>query len=104
MPQPLPAHGCATRIQQELSASFLPSRSQWNCTFTRPYLSVKISSPAGPTTTAVCVPSIARRRRYPLRPERQRQRDAGRTGSVIERFPVRASVDSCCRRGVVHAR
>ena len=34
-----------TRTQQELSASFLPSRSQWNCTFTRPYLSVKISSP-----------------------------------------------------------
>ena len=34
----------------------LPSRSQWNCTFTRPYLSAKISSPAGPTTTAVCTP------------------------------------------------
>ena len=56
MPHCLPAHGVPTRTQQELSASFLPSRSQWNCTFTRPYLSVKISSPAGPTTVAVCVP------------------------------------------------
>ena len=46
----------ATRTQQELSASFLPCRSQWNWTFTRPYLSVKISSPDGPTTTAVWVP------------------------------------------------
>ena len=44
-PQFLPAHGCDTRTQQELFSSFLPSRSQWNCTFTRPYLSVKISSP-----------------------------------------------------------
>ena len=35
---------------------FFPSRSQWNCTFTRAYLSVKISSPGGPTTTAVCEP------------------------------------------------
>ena len=55
-PQPLPAQIVATRIQHELSASYFPSRSQWNCTFTRLYLSVKISSPAGPTTTAVCVP------------------------------------------------
>ncbi len=47
-PHCLPAHGVATRTQQELSASFLPSRSQWNCTFTRPYLSVKISSPGWP--------------------------------------------------------
>ncbi len=39
-PQPLPAHGCDTRIQQELFSSFLPRRSQWNCTFTRPNLSV----------------------------------------------------------------
>ncbi len=35
-----------------------PSRSQWNCTFTREYSSVKISSPAGPTTMAVCGPFI----------------------------------------------
>ena len=55
-PQFLPAHGCDTRTQHELFSFFLPSRSQWNCTFTRPYLSVKISSPAGPTTTAVCGP------------------------------------------------
>ena len=41
-PHSLPAHGCDTRTQQELFSSFvfLPSRSQWNCTFTRPYLSV----------------------------------------------------------------
>ena len=56
MPHCLPAQRVPTRTQHELSASFLPSRSQWNWTFTRPYLSVKISSPGGPTTTAVCVP------------------------------------------------
>ena len=38
-PQPFPAHTWATRSQQELSPLFFPSRSQWNCTFTRPYLS-----------------------------------------------------------------
>ena len=51
-----PAQGVPTRTQQELLASFLPWRSQWNWTFTRLYLSVKISSPGGPTTTAVWVP------------------------------------------------
>ena len=71
--------GVPTRTQQELSASFLPSRSQWNCTFTRPYLSVKISSPGGPTTTAVCVPWIDRPRRDPRRAERQRR--AGCSGT-----------------------
>ena len=45
------------RTQQELLSSPLPSRSQWNLTFTRPNSSVKISSPAGPTTIAVCGPS-----------------------------------------------
>ena len=49
---------CATRTQHELFVSCFPSRSQWNCTFTRPYLSVRISSPLGPTTTAVWVPAI----------------------------------------------
>ena len=52
-PQPLPAQGCWTRTQQELWSSRRPSRSQWNSTFTRPCSSVWISSPGGPTTTAV---------------------------------------------------
>ena len=56
MPKFLPAHGCDTRTQHELFSFFLPSRSQKNCTITRPYLSVNNSSPAGPTTTAVCGP------------------------------------------------
>ena len=56
-PHPEPAQSCATRTQQELFSSFFPSRSQWNCTFTRPYLSVVISSPASPTTMAVWGPS-----------------------------------------------
>jgi hypothetical protein len=55
-PQLAPPQLCDTRTQQELSAFFLPSRSQWNCTFTRPYLSGKMVSPGGPTTMAVCVP------------------------------------------------
>src|ERR1019366_4513439 len=55
-PHFLPAQFWDTRIQQELFSSFFPSRSQWNCTFTRPYWSTKISSPEGPTTTAVCEP------------------------------------------------
>ena len=55
-PHCLPAQTVPTRIQQELSALFLPSRSQWNWTLTRLYLSVKISSPGGPTTIADCVP------------------------------------------------
>ena len=56
MPHFPPAHGVPTRTQQELPASCFPWRSQWNCTFTRLYLSVKISSPGGPTTVAVCEP------------------------------------------------
>src|ERR1017187_2433309 len=55
-PHWLPAQYVATRTQQELLTSSDPSRSQWNWTFTRPYLSGKISSPAGPTTVAVCTP------------------------------------------------
>ncbi len=43
-------------MKQEEFWSSLPRRSQWNCTFTRAYLSVKISSPLGPTTVAVCGP------------------------------------------------
>src|SRR5258707_12267978 len=57
-PKLLLAHACATRTQQELSRFFFPSRSQKNWTLTRPYLSVEISPPAGPTTMAVCVPLI----------------------------------------------
>src|SRR5689334_5637816 len=60
-PKFLPAQGCDTRTQQlllSLRLFFLASRSQWNCTFTRPYLSVKISSPDGPTTTADCGPCM----------------------------------------------
>ena len=40
MPQLLPAQPWATRSQHELFSFFLPSRSQKNCTLTRPYLSV----------------------------------------------------------------
>jgi hypothetical protein len=61
-PQRRPAAICPTRTQQELSESFFPSRSQWNWTLMRPYLSVKISSPLGPTTTAVWVPCTTGRR------------------------------------------
>ena len=39
-PQPLPAQFCETRTQHELLSSRLPRRSQWNCSFTLPYLSV----------------------------------------------------------------
>ena len=60
-PQPAPAQAGETRTKQELFSSFLPSRSQWNCTFTRAYSSVKISSPDGPTTVAVCGPRITGR-------------------------------------------
>src|SRR5262245_34472929 len=56
MPQFLPAQEVDTRSQQELFSLRLPSRSQTNCTFTRLDLSTKISSPPGPTTTAVCTP------------------------------------------------
>jgi hypothetical protein len=55
-PHPLPAHAVDTRTQHELFSSCVPCRSQWNCTFTRPCGSVWISSPAGPTTNALCVP------------------------------------------------
>ncbi len=72
-PQPLPAWLWVTRIQHELSASALPSRSQWNWTFTRPYLSGKISSPGGPTTTAVCGPGTTGFGVVRERPERQRE-------------------------------
>src|ERR1035441_2066058 len=51
-----PAQNVATRTQQELLTLSVPTRSQWNWTFTRPYLSGKISSPEGPTTVAVCTP------------------------------------------------
>ena len=61
MPNLLLAHGVLTRTQHEVVPSFLPTRSQWKNTFTRPYLSVWISSPAGPTTVAVCGPWITGR-------------------------------------------
>src|SRR3546814_5092399 len=57
-PQDLPAHTWATRTQQELFSLFVPSRSQWNWSFTPPCSSVQISSPALPTTMAVCGPLI----------------------------------------------
>jgi hypothetical protein len=41
----------------EYSAYLLPFWSQWNWTFTRPYRSVQISLPEGPTTIAVCKPA-----------------------------------------------
>src|SRR5688500_3432099 len=56
VPHSFPVHIVATRTQQELLESYLPSRSQWNCTFTRPYLSVVISSPGTVTTNAVWLP------------------------------------------------
>ncbi len=56
MPKPWPDHEVATRTQAELRSSYSPTRSQWNCRRTRPYWSVWISSPAGPTTSAVCRP------------------------------------------------
>ena len=52
-PQPSP-----TRIQQVAPSSNSPSRSQGNCTRIRPYSSVWISSPAGPTTRATCTPRM----------------------------------------------
>ncbi len=55
-PQFFPAQAWETRIQQELFSLDWSWRSQWKCTFTRPYWSVQISSPLGPTTTAVCGP------------------------------------------------
>src|SRR5262245_22470842 len=59
-PSPAPAQGDATRIQHDESAASRssPLRSQWNFTFTRAYLSVKISSPGGATTTAVSGPGM----------------------------------------------
>jgi hypothetical protein len=56
MPYPEPAHAWLTRIHTELFSSNLPSRSQWNCTRTRPNSSVCTFSPAAPTTTALCTP------------------------------------------------
>src|ERR1017187_10400164 len=72
-PQLLPAQVCATRIQQELFSSLVPSRSQKNWTLMRPYWSVQISSPDLPTTTAVWVLGITG-----LRPRR-----GGRKGTVL---------------------
>ncbi len=57
-PHFFPAQGCATRIQHELLSSPSPRRSQWNWTLMRPYSSVWISSPEGPTTIAVWRPRI----------------------------------------------
>ncbi|MEO9385132.1 hypothetical protein [Chromobacterium phragmitis] len=55
----------ATRSQQEdLSSRPAPmvgcssGRCQWNCTLMRPWASVWTSSPAGPTTVAVCTPRL----------------------------------------------
>ena len=56
IPYPPPAHPWLTRNQHELPWSNSPSRSQWNCTRTRPNSSVWISCPDGPTTTALSTP------------------------------------------------
>jgi hypothetical protein len=58
LPKPAPAQACETRTQHELFSSFLPCRSHGNWTFTRPYLSVQISSPAGPVTIALSGPAM----------------------------------------------
>ena len=58
----------------------------------RPYLSVKISSPAGPTTTAVCAALDGRSRRDALRPERDRGGDALERVSVGQLLPVAGPV------------
>ena len=55
-PHCFPAQCVPTRTQHVEAPSFFPSRSHGNCTRTRPYLSVKISSPEGPTTSAVWHP------------------------------------------------
>src|SRR4029077_1956399 len=55
-PYPLPPQGWVAWIQHELVSSYLPSRSQWDCTRTRPNSSVWISSPWGPTTVALSTP------------------------------------------------
>ena len=52
-PQFGPVHACVARVQQEGSPE-----DQWNCTWTRPYLSGSISSPSLPTTIAVCGPGM----------------------------------------------
>ena len=56
-PKLLPAIDCATLSQVELWSSLTPSRSHGNCTLMRPYWSVQISSPLGPTTSAVSQPT-----------------------------------------------
>src|SRR6476469_5689363 len=56
IPQLLPAHPLDTRIQHELLWSLCPLVSHQNWTFTSPCSLVQISSPSGPTTTAVCGP------------------------------------------------
>src|SRR5262245_21144092 len=58
VPQFFPAHCCATRTQHELFSSPSAYRSQWKRTLMRPYSSVQISSPDGPTTIAVCGPLV----------------------------------------------
>ncbi|MOA41447.1 hypothetical protein D3C78_1634070 [compost metagenome] len=57
-PQLPPAQPCDTRTQQELNSLLLLSRSQGKLTLTRPHWSQKISSPGGPTTVAMCGPSM----------------------------------------------
>lgn len=57
-PQLPPAQLCETRTQQELNSLPLLSRSQGKLTLTRPHSSQSISSPGGPTTVAMCGPSI----------------------------------------------
>jgi len=57
-PHVVPAQPLATRIQQELCSLFWLARSHGKLTLIRPHLSQKISSLGGPTTVAVCGPSM----------------------------------------------
>ena len=71
MPKLLPAHWLTTRTQAEDFSSNSPMRSQWNCTRTRPYSSVWISLPLGPTMVTVCRPYILGSLLLKLGPGRQ---------------------------------
>src|ERR1039457_7259429 len=83
-PNWVPAPSIATRTQQELLASDWPSRSQWNWILTRPYLSGKISSPAGPTPRGGARAPDAGRRRDAWRAERQGDGYAGEGIGIFE--------------------
>jgi hypothetical protein len=60
VPKPGPANDCVTRTQPDLAGSPL-AVFQWKASFTRPWRSVWISSPSGPTTVARWKPKISGR-------------------------------------------